>query len=67
MREVRSSDFAIADMFVRMYVLSAGLYVCMYACLVVVIKSVVLLTSIELGLGEVENGSRSTCPESVVC
>ena len=78
MREVRSSNFV--GMYVRMYVLyvlSAGLYVCMYACIGVVIMSAVLLTSIELGLGEVENGPRSdgtllsfgwgACPDGVVC
>ena len=76
-----------------LYVLSAGLHVCMYACIVVVIMSVVdqalrdrplvhrvdviLLTAVELGLGEVENGPRSdgallsfgwgACPDGVVC
>ena len=80
MREVKSSDFAGMGMCVRTYVpyaLSAGLYVCMYACIVVVSISVVLLTPIELGLGEVENGPRSdgtllsfgwgACPDGVVC
>ena len=65
-------------MHVRMYVLyvlSAGLHVCMYDRIVVVIMSVVgwalrnrplvhrddvfVLTAVELGLGEVENGPRS--------
>ena len=57
-------------MCVRKYVLSAGLYVCMYARIVVVILSVVdvsLLTAVELGLGEVKNGLRSACPDGVVC
>ena len=80
MRKVRSSNFAGMGMYVRMYVLyvlSAGLYVCMYACIVVVIMSVVLLTSIELGFGEVENGPKShgtllsfgwgAWPDGVVC
>ena len=75
MREVKSSDVVDMGMYVRMcvlYILSAGLYVCMYARIAVVIMSVVdralrdgplvqrvdviLLTSVELGLGEVENG-----------
>ena len=79
MREVRSSGVAGMGMYVcvyDLYVLSAGLYVCMYACIVAVIRSVVLLTSIELGLGEVKNGPRSdgtllsfgwgACPDGVV-
>ena len=69
MREVCFSDFANMNMYVRMYVgmyvlyvLSAGLYVCMHARIKVVVRSVVdvvLLTAVELGLGEVENGPRS--------
>ena len=72
MREVMSSCLA------SVYVLSAGLYVCMSARIVVVVKSVVvvrLLTAVELGLGEFEDGSRSAllsfgwgaCPDGVVC
>ena len=97
MREVKFSDFAGMGVYVRMYVLyvlSAGLYVCMCARIVVVIMSVVdralgdghlvqrvdviLLTSVELGLGEVEKGPRrysaillsfgwGACPDGVVC
>jgi hypothetical protein len=52
------------------------MYVCVYACIVVVIMSEVLLTSIELGLGEVENARGDgtllsfgwgACPDGVVC
>ena len=53
-----------------LYVLSAGLYVCTYARIVVAIMSVVdvsPLTAVELGLGEVDNGLRSACPDGVVC
>ena len=83
MHKFRSYGVAGMGMYVRMYVLyvlSAGLHVCMYARIVVVIRSVVdvsLLTAVELGLGEVETGSRSggallsfgwgACPDGVVC
>ena len=59
LREVLSSCFA--RMHVRMYVLLAGLYVCMSARVVVVVKSVAVvnpLTAVELGLAEVEDGPR---------
>ena len=65
MCEVTSSEVAGLGMYVRMYVLyvlSAGLYVCMLARIVVVIKSEVdvsLLAAIELGLCEVETGPKS--------